>query len=342
MAGFVRLKPRYDIVVLGGGHAGLQAGFKAGLLQQTALILDRGLKYSRSFYAPSMMNIPGFPEGVSGHKLLDLQIQQVKSVAKWTDYLAAVTLQKVERDGKEFAITFERLRATQVVRARVLVLALGVVDRIPHVHGSIEPIFPWANNGVVDFCILCDGHKLPGKSVGVLGSDAFAVHSALDLFHFQPSSVSLLTHGQPLLDGMEEAERKALLEQLERHHVKVYPQEIVDFEGIREKRFGVVFADGAKETFDKGFSALGWYTTHDAIPRTLGAKVTEEGYVSTDEDCRVLRADGEGTIPGLYAVGDLRDGWKQIPEAWATAERAVIDAFAFYLEEETGPKTLEP
>ncbi len=342
MAGFVRLRPRYDLIVLGGGHAGLQAGYKAGLLHQSALILDRGAKYGRSYYAPQMANIPGFPEGISGHKLLDLQLAQVRKVSEWTSYLAPVTVQKVEKDGDGFSVTFERLRTTQTVRGRALVLAMGVVDRIPEVQGSIQPIFPWANQGIVDFCILCDGHKLTGKSVAVIGSGSFAVHSALDLFHFHPSSVTLLSHGRTALEGVEGAEREELEKGLQAHAVRVLPQEIAGFSGIRERRFGVTFRDGAQETFDMGFSAMGWYSTHSEVPASLGGQVTSEGYVATDDDCRVLASDGSGPIPGLYAVGDLRDGWKQVPEAWATAERAVIHAFAFYLEPEEAPKALEP
>ncbi|HUJ78364.1 MAG TPA: FAD-dependent oxidoreductase, partial [Thermoplasmata archaeon] len=78
MAGFVRLRDRYDFIVLGGGHAGLQAALKAALLQYSVLVVDRGPKYSRSYYAPRLENIPGFPEAISGHKLLDLQIAALK------------------------------------------------------------------------------------------------------------------------------------------------------------------------------------------------------------------------------------------------------------------------
>jgi thioredoxin reductase (NADPH) len=69
--GLPRLRDRYDLVIVGGGHAGLQAAAKAGLLRRTAALIDRGPKFSRSYYAPRMDNIPGFPEGVSGHRLLD-------------------------------------------------------------------------------------------------------------------------------------------------------------------------------------------------------------------------------------------------------------------------------
>ncbi|MDE1819237.1 MAG: NAD(P)/FAD-dependent oxidoreductase [Euryarchaeota archaeon] len=342
MAGFVRLKPQYDVLVLGGGHAGLQAGFKAGLLHQTALILDRGPKFGRSYYAPNMANIPGFPEGISGHKLLDLQLEQVRRVSNWTDYLSPVVVHSVERGSEGFTVTFERLRQVQRVTGRVLVLAMGVVDRIPEVQGEIRPIFPWANQGIVDFCVLCDGHTLPGKRVAVIGAGKFAALTALDLFHFHPTSVTILAHGSTWLEDTPPEERREIERRLASRGVRHLDPSIVSFEGIREKQFGVVLADGSHMTFDKGFSGMGWYSTHAELPRKLGAKITDDGYVATDDDCRVLATDGSGPVPGLYAVGDLRDGWKQIPEAWATAERAVIHAFAFYLEEAGEELTLEP
>ncbi len=331
MPGFARLKERYDVVVVGGGHAGLQAGLKAALLGHTAAIVDRGPKYSRSYYAPKMDNIPGFPDGISGHRLLDLQIAAVRKVEEAVGYFTPARAERVERSGGEYAVTFEWLKQKHVARGRALILAMGVVDRIPEVGGKIDPIFPWANLGIVDFCILCDGHEFPGRTLAVIGHDAFAVRTALDLLHFAPKSIEILTHGRPLLDGVPEPDRSSLLEALHEHGIPHVESEMVGFDEIREQRFGVRFADGTHRSYDRGFSALPWYDQHQAIPRTLGCRFDSEGYVVTDDDCRAI-ADGTGEpIPGLYVVGDLRNGWNQIPEAWATAERAVIHAYASYL-----------
>ncbi len=331
MPGFPRLRDRYDVVVLGGGHAGLQAGLKAGLLEHSAAIIDRGPKYSRSYYSPRMDNIPGFPNGVSGHALLDQQIAAVRSQESLVGYFTPARAVGAERTDDGYRVTFEWLKQMHTTTGRALVLALGVVDRISEVGGKIDPIFPWANQGIVDFCIICDGHTLPEKTVGVLGSDAFAARTALDLLHFRPKSVELLTHGQRPLAESPLSERETLTRALADHAVVVRESEIVGFDEIREKRFGVRFADGSHASYDKGFSALGWYDMHAAIPRSLGGRFDRDGYVVTDEDCRVL-ADATGEpIPGLYCVGDLRNGWNQIPEAWATAERAVIHAWAEYL-----------
>jgi thioredoxin reductase (NADPH) len=331
MPGFPRLKEQYDIVIVGGGHAGLQAGVKAGLLQHSAALLDRGPKYSRSYYAPRMVNIPGFPEGVSGHRLLDLQIAAIRRLEERVGYFTPATVTAVEKTSDGFGVTFEWLKQTLVARGRVVVLAMGVVDRIPLVGGKLDPIFPWANQALVDFCLVCDGWDLVGKSVAVLGHDAFAVRTALDILHFQPKSVELLTHGRPLLDGVPEPDRSALAAALTEHGIPNVTSEMVGFDGIREKFFGVQFADGTHRTYDRGFSGLGWYDMHDAIPRSLGCRFDADGYVVTDEDGRAI-ADRTGTpIPGLYCIGDQRNGWNQIPEAWASAERAILHAWGSYL-----------
>lgn len=328
MPGLPRLKESYDFVILGGGHAGLQAGLKAALLGHSAVIIDRGPKYSRSYYAPRMDNIPGFPQGISGHELLDRQVAAVRAVESQVDYITPARATGATRESTGFTVTFEWLKQARSTRGRVLVLALGVVDRIPLVEGRIDVIFPWANLGLVDFCLLCDGHTLTDRTIAVIGHDAFAARTALDLLHFRPRSVELLTHGSPLLEGVPPAERDPLLAELARHAVGHVEPPMVGFDEIREKRFGVRFADGTLRSYDRGFSALGWYDMHDALPRALGCRFDPEGYVVTDEDCRALSAGSGEPIPGLYCVGDLRNGWNQIPEAWATAERAVIHAYA--------------
>jgi len=331
MPGFPRLKDRYDIVVVGGGHAGLQAAVKGALMQHTVALLDRGPKFSRSYYAPHMANIPGFPEGVSGHRLLDLQIDAVRKQEEKIGYFTPATVTSVTREENGYTVSFEWLKQTLTARGRAVVLAMGVVDRIPEVGGKIDTIFPWANQAIVDFCLFCDGWDLVGKSVAVLGHDAFAVRTALDILAFRPKSVELLTHGRPLLDGVPEPDRSTLAHALEEKLIPSVTSEMVGFDGIREKVFGVQFADGTYRTYDRGFSGLGWYDMHDKILRSLGCRFDGDGYVVTDEDCRAIAESTGEPIPGLYCIGDQRNGWNQIPEAWATAERAVIHAWASYL-----------
>jgi len=322
-----RLRERYDLVIVGGGHAGLQAAAKAGLLRRTAVVIDRGPKYSRSYYAPRMDNIPGFPDGISGHKLLDQQIAAVRALSEWVDYFTPARASSADRETDGYAVAFDWLKQPLVARGRALILAMGVVDRIVEVGGRIDPIFPWANQAIVDFCLVCDGHELAGKSVAVIGHDAFAARTALDVLEFAPSSVEILTHGRPAEFGRAPDERATLERQLTEHHIGVLDGTIVGFDGIREHRFGVRFSDGSQRTYDRGFSALGWYDMHQEIPRSLGCRFDAEGYVQVDDDARALSAADGRPLPGLYVIGDQKSGWNQIPEAWASAERAVLHAW---------------
>ena len=332
MPGPPRLRDRYDLVIVGGGHAGLQAAAKAALLRRTAALVDRGPKYSRSYYAPKMDNIPGFPEGISGHRLLDQQVAAVRSRSEWVDYFVPAPAVAVEGSAETgFSVTFEWLKQRLTARGRALVLAMGVVDRIVEVGGRIDPIFPWANQALVDFCIVCDGHELAGRSVGVIGDDALAARTALDILEFAPAAVEILTHGRPPAFGATPEERSTLTSELERRGVRIVEATIAGFDEIREHRFGVRFVDGSHRSYDRGFSALGWYDMHDAFPRALGCRFDPEGYVAVDDDSRALAAADGRPIPGLYVVGDQKSGWNQIPEAWASAERAVLHAWAEYL-----------
>jgi len=331
MPGFPRLKDRYDLVIIGGGHAGLQAAAKAGLLRRSAALIDRGPKYSRSYYAPRMDNIPGFPEGISGHRLLDLQVAAVRGLSDWVDYFTPARAGGVSVEDGTFAVSFDWLKQQLSARGRALVLAMGVVDRIVEVGGKIEPIFPWANQGIVDFCLVCDGHELSGKSVAVIGHEAFAARTALDLFEFAPSTVEVLTHGRPPEFGASPDERRTLEQELARRGVQVLEGRLTGFDELREHRFGVRFEDGTHRSYDRGFSALGWYDMHQAVPRALGCRFDAEGFVEVDDDCRALSAADGRPIPGLYVIGDQKSGWNQIPEAWASAERAVLHAWAEFL-----------
>ncbi|MCI4335810.1 MAG: FAD-dependent oxidoreductase [Thermoplasmata archaeon] len=331
MVGFPRIAEQYDFVIVGGGHAGLQAALKAALLHHTALLVDRGPKFSRSYYSPRMDNIPGFPDGISGHKLLDLQITQVRAHDDRITYVTPSEVTKAERVDGGFRIDFDWLKQPKSVRGRALILAMGVVDRMPEIGGAIDAIFPWANFALVDFCILCDGHDLTGKSVAVLGHDAYAAELALEILHYEPKSVEILTSGHPLLAGSDPDRRTALTAELATHHISSFEPAITAYDGIKERTFVVRFADGSSRQYDRGFSGLGWYERNTRLPLALGARLDPEGYVAVDDDSQALSAETGTSIPHLYVVGDLKSGWNQIPEAWASAERAVIHAYADFL-----------
>lgn len=342
--------PAFDVAVVGAGPAGLMAALKSALLFHSCVVLDRGPRTGRAFWVPNMDNVPGYPTGVSGKRLLDdlrAQIRHAEEVAGRAfvtieEPVRVTSLRRLDEGGFELAghrvEGRDREGEAVRVRARVVVLATGVVDRQPYIGPAaqrdydIKAILPYANKGLANYCLLCDGHVVRGKRVVVLGLGRGSARIAKRLRdHFGASEAVLVTciacaTGDP---GDHDHERHAaLIRDTEARGIRVIDRNVARLEGLREDRVRLVFEDGSSEVFDHAWISLGWFKVENALAREAGAAVDEDGYVRTTEDCEALAESGE-PIPGLFVVGDLRaETWKQVPIALGDAETAIVHAYA--------------
>jgi thioredoxin reductase (NADPH) len=323
----------YDFIVVGGGPVGLHAGLKAALLNHTALVLDKGRKWCRIWFVPRVDNIPTYPDGISGKELVNAgrrALKKYENKARLNDFFEVVGIEK--KDTFLVKAIGTKAKRTEEFRSRAVILATGVVDNQPEIGGSIRPILPYANKGLVHYCLFCDGHMMTGQDVAVIGHQVLAVHTASDLGWFEAKSVTILTHGREMFEEekLKEEEKKEHLGKLAEQGVEIATERITDFFGSGDGFFGVKLADGSERRFDSGMVALGLYKINNELAISLGGKVDKDGYIVTDEDCRVLDDSGN-PIEGLYAVGDVRNDWNQIPIGFGDAERAVIHAYAYHL-----------
>jgi thioredoxin reductase (NADPH) len=323
----------YDFIVVGAGPVGLHAGLKAALLNQTALVLDKGRKWCRVWFVPRIDNVPGFPDGVSGADLVKAgrsALKKYDNKVTLKDFYEVKSIEKHERF-KVKALN-NRANRTEVFESRAVILATGVVDRQPEIEGSIKHILPYANKGLVHYCLFCDGHMMTGQDVVVFGHDSFAIHTAEDLSWFEAKSITIMTNGKEMFEGsgIDGLEKKELLEKTSELNVDIITNRITALFGHDEDFLGVRLDDGTERRFDAGMAALGLYRINNELAVLLGAKLDDEGYVVTDVDCRVLNRNGD-VIEGFYAVGDIRSEWNQIVIGYGDAERAVINAYAYLL-----------
>jgi len=328
----VRSSMDADVVIVGGGAVGLHAAYKCALLNMKVLVLDKGRKWCRGYHVPKFHNIPMHPEGISGKDLIGALR---KSCAQREDLITIIDFTEVEdversvtADGPVFntKAVSAKTDAESSYRSRAVILCTGVVDRQPDIKGSFRTILPYANKALAMYCPICDGHLLKGKSIGVLGHTGPARSILAALRMFQPGSLTLLTNGKELMEGTDAPAEKVAgwKRSLSDHEVSVLKGTITELFGVDRDVFGVVLDDGTRKEFDHVFVALGWYSMNTGLGTALGGTVDDEGFLRTDEDCRVL--DGKGTpIIGLYAVGDVRNTWNQVPIGWGDAEKAVID-----------------
>ena len=326
----------HDVLVVGGGPVGLHAALKAAVLRQEVLVLDKGAAFSRVSQAPAIANVPGAP-GISGRELLARgrdAIRRFEEMAgarlvAFREGWEAVSARRVEGG---FAVRARRMEdgREEELRARVLVLATGVVDRKPGIEGFAwrghETLAPFVHHGGIGYCLLCEGWSLEGREVAVVGCSEDAAGIARDVRRHFRGEVALLTDGARLQDE-ETAAR------LRDAGVRVDARPL---RGMRDEegRVRVAFAEGAPRSFDKVFFSLGWYKVNNELAVQLGAATTSDGYVRTDENSEAVDARGR-RIPGLFAVGDVRAGrWKQVVVGWGDAETAAITAYAYRLPDE--------
>lgn len=332
----------YDVLVVGGGPVGLHAALKAAVLNHRVLLVDKGRRFSRVSQAPVIANVPGRP-GIRGADLLqqgrdDLQRFRDLSGKDLVDVLEDTEATDAWREDGLFHLS---LRGPDGGRdgasGRVLVLATGVVDRKPgvdafHTRGH-HTLAPYVHAGRVGYCLLCEGWDLAAKRIAVVGASSDSAQVATDVARHFGGDVTLLTDGAPL-EGGRDGLRQGRVEIVERPIARL---------DEHDGGVCVVFEDGFEtRPFDKVFFTLGWYKANNELAVRLGAKVTPEGYVLTDENGEVLGPEGR-PIRGLFAAGDLRAGrWKQVVVGWGDAETAIITAYAQRLpsaDEQEDPAT---
>jgi thioredoxin reductase (NADPH) len=306
-----------DVAIVGAGPVGLHAALKAALLNMSTVVVDRGRRHSRAFFVPRLENIPGLP-GISGARLMQLQRQ---NLGKYRDKVQIIddtgVIDIVREDG---VFVLKCTGKQSEIKARTVLLVTGLVDRQPEIGRTIRKILPFANRDLVHYCILCDGHTAKRKNVCVIGYSPAAASMALDLLYFEAASVTLLTHGMDLEDPHD-------LERLRKKSIPVIKHEIVDLTGLKKHKFGVVLKSKETRHFDLCFVSLGYYHTGVDLGLRLGGHLTEDGFLVTSEEGQLLRDDGT-PIENVFAVGDVRNSWNQIPIGWGDAEKAVISIFA--------------
>jgi len=312
----------HDLIVVGAGPVGLHAALKAAVLNHSVLLVDKGRAYSRVSQAPTIANLP-FAPGISGLALLDALRRDLARFASikgeaLVDVLEDTEALSARRDAEGFVVSLRSAEgAPREERGRVLILATGVVDRKPGIdryhaegHGVLAP---YVRGDEIGYCVLCEGWRLEGREVAVVGESVAAAQVARDLAGHFRARVTLLTDGARAPPGIPAREER-----------------IASF-ADEKGRLRVAFAEGEPLLVDQALFHLGWYKANNELAVALGAAVDAEGLVKTTPSCECVDRDGN-VLPGLYAVGDLRAGsWKQIVVGWGDAETAVISAYAYRL-----------
>jgi thioredoxin reductase len=306
----------YDVIIVGGGPAGLNAALVLGRAQRRTLLCDLAEPRNRQVRAAN-----GFlsRDGIAPAELRRIAEDQL------APYPAVerrrVHVDRIDNHPNEFRAA---LADGSTVAARRVILATGVIDELPAIDGLAER---W---GISAFnCAYCDGWEVRDQPLAVLGADERNVRLALVLTRFS-SDVQLCTNGAAELPA-EHAEL------LRRRGVEVHTQPVVRLEGPGTDLQQVVFADAT--TIERRYVFCHARTRQASIiPDDLGLEGLDDDSIQVDDLCQT-------SVPGVFAAGDLaRRPTMPLPGAQiaiAAGEGAIaaiaLDQSLFY-EELAGPQ----
>ncbi len=280
-----KLKDSYDLIILGGGPAGLTAAIYARRSGLSTLVVEPLITGGNIASTEKVDNWPGNPEGISGE---DLAGKMTKHAERFdTDFLYDdVTEAKLEGEVKVIKAGNKEFKAKSVI------VATGTHPRAINVPGEKE----YKGHGI-SYCATCDAPFFKDKDIVVIGAGNSAIEESLYLLNF----VKSITFIQDL--PYITAEKILADEISKKENVKFYFEHLVkEFKGDGNKLTSVVFED-RKTGETKEIETSGCFVYIGLIPNTSlfkdQIKLDKYGYIDAKEDTLT-------SVKGVFAAGDVR------------------------------------
>jgi thioredoxin reductase (NADPH) len=274
----------YEVIIIGGGPAGLSAGLYTSRARLRSLIIEKGLVGGQITNAELIENYPGFAQGVSGLELGQLMHQQATKYGLETLLSEATGL---ELQGEKRVVMTTKGKFT----ARAIIIASGSERRKLGIPGEEE----FTGKGV-SYCATCDGPFFKDRIVAVVGGGNAAITEALHLAKFA-SRVKVI-HRRNELRATPILQEKALAEPKIEF---LWNTEVEGIEGKdKVKRLSLSnVITGEKAALDVAgvFIAIGLKPNTNYLKSVL--PLDDAGYIITNEKM-------ETKIPGIFAAGDVR------------------------------------
>lgn len=293
----------YDIVIVGGGTAGLTAaiyGLRAG---KTVLLIEGNTFGGQITLSPHVENYPGIAK-MSGNEFATALVQQASDLGAEMEY-TKVTAVKSEA-GKKIVVTEDK-----EYECKAVILATGVSHR--HLGLAREEALVGAG---VSYCAVCDGAFFKGSDVAVIGGGSTALQDAMFLSDY--CSHVYVVHRRDEFRG-EEYLVKALTEKdnvtfkLDSIVSALRGEDVVEGITILNKKTG----EASEIKLEGVFVAVGQKPNNDIFSETV--KLNDYGYILAAEDCMT-------SSPGVFAAGDCRT--KEVRQLTTAAADGSVAAIA--------------
>jgi thioredoxin reductase (NADPH) len=306
-----------DLVIVGGGPAGLTAAIYAVRSGLNTAVVERDTLGGQVATTPLVENYPGFTQ-VGGKALVDLLVSHA---LEYVTIFQGEEVMGIQTDAGLTVLTSRRRFKTKAV-----LLATGAT----HKHLGVPGESRFSGRGVT-YCSTCDGPLFKGKRVIMVGGGNSAVTEALYL-HNIGAHVTVV-HRRETFRAQEHLTKylfSANIPVLWNTEVK----EIRGEEKVREVGlYNNVTEESKTMPIDGVFIAIGYIPAVE-LAKKLGVELTEDGFIKRDEHHRT-------NLPGVYSAGDVEGGYKQIVTAVGQGAEAALSIYEdlmnpYWLEKRSG------
>ena len=300
----------YDVIVIGGGPAGLSAALYAGRARLNTLVIEKKKEGGQIALTSEVENYPGCVEGESGPSLIDRMHKQV------LHFGAEVVYDEIESVFLEGSI--KQLRGKKdVYKAKTIIIATGASSRPIGCKGEKE----FTGKGV-SYCATCDGSFFEDFDIYVVGGGDTAVEEAMYLTKFG-RSVTII-HRRDELRAAKSIQDKAFKNEKIKFMWDTVVKELggdgilssMVVENVKTGELTTIEADEEDMTFGL-FGFIGYLPKTELFKDIL---TLENGYIVTDENMKT-------NIDGVFAAGDVRvKSLRQVVTAAADGAIAAVQA----------------
>jgi len=298
----------YDVIIIGGGPAGLSAGLYTSRARLATLLIERGIFGGQIANAELVENYPGFPDGISGFELGQLMHQQATKYGLETIATEVIGIE-LTGQGKMVKTTEGQYLAKAVI------IAGGAEPNRLGVPGEEE----FVGKGV-SYCATCDGPLFKDRVVAVVGGGDSAVEEGVLLTRF--ASKVILIHRRNQLRASKLLQERAFANPRMEFLWDTVVEEILGDELVTGLKLRNVKTDQRSTLEVSGvFIYVGLHPNTDYLRGLL--PLDEEGRIFTDERMQT-------EIPGIFAAGDIRrNSPRQVITAAADGATAALSAERF-------------
>jgi thioredoxin reductase len=274
-----------DVVILGGGPAGLSAALNLGRARASVLLVDAGRpRNAATLRSHGFLTRDGMPP-LELRKLARAELAAYPNVRLADRTVVTGILRQDGENGTRFlvAVSGRKPGTPTVVAARSVLVATGLRETLPAIP-SLRAYY-----GMTIFsCAACDAWELQDRRLALIGATGDLAARARLIARWT-DSLTVFTNGTEVVDTVEEAELAA-------SGIRVERRRIADLEGDRGTVEAVRLADGERIEIDGGFVRPVWNPTLDFLTG-IDAERDDEGHLAVD-------GSGRTSVPGLYAAGD--------------------------------------